>query len=225
MTYKIVLVRHGQSEWNLQNRFTGWVDVPLTKKGIEESKKCAEILKKNKFTFDVCYTSLLKRAIDTEEIILKEMELKIPVKKNIGLMERFYGGLTGLNKDEMKKKYGEEQVHIWRRSYDVQPPEISKKSEYYPGNMEMYKDVPRKMIPTTESLKDNYERTIPYWKKKIEPVIKKGKKILVSAHGNSIRAIIKYLDNVSNEEITQIEIPTGKPLVYELDEKLKPIRH
>lgn len=223
---KIVLIRHGQSQWNLENRFTGWVDVDLSKKGIEESKKAAKLLKKNHYTFDLVYTSVLKRAIRTAWIIMDEMDLMwVPIKKHWRLNERFYGGLTGLNKQEMREKAGEEQVHIWRRSYDVRPPEISKESEYYMRNDPKYSGLKDEEIPLTECLKDNVERTIPYWKEEIEPQIKKGKKILIAAHGNSLRGIVKYLDNISDEEIPKKEIPTGIPLVYELDENLKPIKN
>ncbi len=224
-TIKVVLVRHGQSQWNLENRFTGWEDVDLTKQGEEESKNAAKILKKNNFTFDVCYTSILKRATRTTDIILKEMKLKIPVIKDWRLNERCYGGLTGLNKDETRKKFGEEQVHIWRRSFNIRPPEMDKKSKYYPGNQKVFSAVPRDKIPTTESLRDTIDRVIPYWKQEIEPAIKSGKKVLISAHGNSIRGIIKHLGKISDEEIPNLEIPLGKPIVYELDEKMREIRH
>jgi 2,3-bisphosphoglycerate-dependent phosphoglycerate mutase len=225
MAGKIVMIRHGQSQWNLENRFTGWVDVDLSPKGEKESMEAAKLLKENDYNFDTCHTSSLKRAIKTAEIILKEMNLKIPLKKSWRLNERFYGGLTGLNKDEMRKKFGEEQVFVWRRSYSTRPPEIDQKSEYYPGNTPLFKDIPKKDIPLTESLKDTVKRVIPYWKNGIMPDLKKGKKILVAAHGNSIRAIVKHIDNIGDDEITKIEIPTGKPLVYEFNKKFEPEKH
>lgn len=224
-TIKLVMVRHGQSQWNLENRFTGWVDVDITELGVQQSIEAAKKLKENNFTFDVCYTSLLKRVVRTSDIILKEMNLNIPIIKHWRLMERYYGGLTGFNKSELEKEKGEEQVQIWRRSYDVRPPEISKKSEYYPGNMKLFDGIPREFIPTTESLKDTIARVRPYWEEEIKPAIKSGKNVLFVGHGNSIRAIIKIIDNVSDEEIPKIESRIGIPLIYELDENMKPIRH
>jgi 2,3-bisphosphoglycerate-dependent phosphoglycerate mutase len=223
--YKLVLLRHGESLWNKQNRFTGWTDVDLSKKGIKEAKKAGNVLKNKGYSFDVAFTSYLKRATRTLSLALKEMNLKIPVYKSWRLNERHYGALQGLNKSEMATKYGEEQVHIWRRSYDIRPPALTKKDKRYSGNDPLYKELDKKEIPLTECLKDCVGRVIPYWKNEIAPVIKSGKKVIISAHGNSMRALVKYLDNIPEGEITELNIPTGIPLVYELDDKLKPIRH
>ncbi len=222
--YKLVLVRHGESQWNKENKFTGWVDVDLSDKGKEEAKKAGQILKKEGFTFDIAYTSVLKRAIRTLWIILDEMDLMwIPVIRSWRLNERMYGALQGLNKSEMAAKYGEEQVHIWRRSYDVPPPALTKDSDMYPGKDRRYVSLKEKEIPLTECLKDTVARVLPLWKKEIAPVIKSGKKVLIAAHGNSLRALVKYLDNVSENDIVGMNIPTGIPLVYELDKNLKPV--
>ena len=222
---KVVLLRHGESIWNKANRFTGWTDVGLSEKGFEETKKAGQVLKKEGYTFDVAFTSVLKRAIQTLWITLEEMDLMwIPVYRNWRLNERHYGALQGFSKSEMAEKLGEEQVHIWRRSYDVPPPELEKTDERYPGNDPRYQDMDEKDIPTTECLKDTVERFLPYWFDTIVPVIKSGKKVLISAHGNSLRALVKYLDDVSDEDIVGLNIPTGMPLVYELDdETMKPI--
>ena len=222
---KVVLLRHGESVWNKANRFTGWTDVDLSEKGIEEAKKAGEVLKKEGYTFDVAFTSVLKRSIRTLWITLDEMDLMwIPVYRNWRLNERHYGALQGFSKSEMAEKLGEEQVHIWRRSYDVPPPELEKTDERYPGNDPRYQDMDEKDIPTTECLKDTVERFLPYWFDIIVPVIKSGKRVLISAHGNSLRALVKYLDDVSDEDIVGLNIPTGLPLVYELDdETMKPI--
>ena len=223
---KLVLLRHGQSTWNKENRFTGWTDVPLTELGIEEAKKAGKALKENGFAFDVVFTNLHKRAIDTTEIVLKELKLKgIQVNKAWQLNERHYGALQGLNKAEMAAKYGEEQVLIWRRSYDVQPPPLTKEDPRWPGNDPMYKDVPKENLPLTECLKDTVERVLPYWDKEIVPLLRQKKKILISTHGNSLRALVKILDNVPDDEIVEFNIPTGIPLVYELDDGLDPIKH
>lgn len=224
--FKLVLLRHGQSTWNKENRFTGWTDVPLTKQGIEEAKKSAKVLKENGFTFDVVFTSVLKRAIDTTNVVLEEMELKqVPVEYSWRLNERHYGALQGLNKAEMAEKYGEEQVLKWRRSYDIRPPALEKTDKRWLGNDPTYKEVDKKFLPLTESLKDTVERVMPYWNEKIMPILKKGKKVLISASGNSLRALVKYIDNVPDDKIVAFNIPTGIPLVYELDDKLKPIKH
>lgn len=224
--YKIVLIRHGESTWNKENRFTGWTDVELSEKGIVEAHEAGKLLKKEGYNFDLVFTSVLKRAIDTMDIVLEEMDLKnLPVVKSWRLNERHYGALQGLNKSETAEKYGEDQVKLWRRSYDVQPPALTKDDERYPGKDPMYKDLSEKELPLTECLKDTVERFLPYWEKEIAPVVRANKKVLVVAHGNSLRALVKYLDNVSDEEITGLNIPTGIPLVYELDENLKPIRH
>ncbi len=224
--YKLVLLRHGESQWNMENRFTGWADVDLTEKGITEAKNAGELLKSEGFHFDKAYTSVLKRAIRTLWITLDELDLMwIPVERSWRLNERFYGGLTGLNKAETAEKYGDKQVLIWRRSYDVPPPDLEKSSEYYPGNHARYKSLSDKELPVTECLKDTVERVVPYWEISIAPDIKAGKKLVIVAHGNSLRALVKYLDNISDEEILKLNIPTGAPLVYELDENLKPIKH
>ena len=223
---KLVLLRHGQSTWNKENRFTGWTDVPLTKLGIEEAKKAGKILKENGFAFDVVFTNLHKRAIDTTNIVLKELKLKgVEVNKAWQLNERHYGALQGLNKAEMAAKFGEEQVLKWRRSYDIKPPALDKKDKRWPGNAPLYKDLDKSFLPLAESLKDTIKRVVPYWKEEIIPLLKNGKKVLVSASGNSLRALVKYIDNVPDDEIASFNIPTGIPLVYELDGKLKPIRH
>lgn len=223
--YKIVLLRHGESQWNLENRFTGWADVDLTEKGREEAKAAGQLLKAEGFTFDKSYSSVLKRAIRTLWIALDEMDLLwLPVERSWRLNERFYGGLTGLDKGETAQKYGEEQVLIWRRSYDVPPPNLDKSDAYYPGNDARYNDLEENQLPVTECLKDTVERVVPYWESTIARDIKAGKKLIVAAHGNSLRALVKYLDNISEDEILKLNIPTGVPLVYELDKDLKPIR-
>src|SRR3989338_5152657 len=193
---KLVLLRHGQSTWNKENRFTGWTDVPLTSLGIKEAKKAGRVLKKNKFVFDIAFTNLHKRAIDTTDIVLKEMNIKVPVHKSWQLNERHYGALQGLNKSEMAQKYGEEQVHIWRRSYDVRPPSLTKDDKRWPGNDKKYRSIGRKFLPLAESLKDTIKRVEPYWKKDILPLLKKEKKVLVSASGNSLRSLVKIIDQV-----------------------------
>jgi 2,3-bisphosphoglycerate-dependent phosphoglycerate mutase len=222
--YKVVMVRHGESVWNKENRFTGWTDVDLSERGIEEAKKGGRILKENGYVFDVAFTSVLKRAINTLHIILAEMDLLwIPEYKHWRLNERHYGALQGLNKAEMAEKYGEEQVKIWRRSYDVPPPPLTKDDPRYPGYDPRYKDLKEEEIPLCESLKDTVARVLPYWNEVIAPTIKEGKRVIIVAHGNSIRALVKYLDNISDQDIVEVNIPTGIPLVYELDENLKPI--
>jgi len=223
---KLVLLRHGQSTWNKENCFTGWTDVPLTKLGVKEAKKAGKTLKKEGFIFDVVFTNVLKRAIDTTNIVLKEMKSKkIPVYKSWRLNERHYGALQGLNKAEMAAKYGEGQVLKWRRSYDIRPPALDKKDKRYPIHDKLYKNLNKKYLPATESLKDTVKRVIPYWKEKIMPALKSGKKVLVSASGNSLRAMVKYIDKIPDDKIVSFNIPTGIPLVYELDNNLKPIRH
>ncbi len=223
--YKIVLLRHGESQWNMENRFTGWADVDLTEKGKNEAKSAGQLLKEKGFSFDKAYSSVLKRAIRTLWIALDELDqLWIPVERSWTLNERFYGGLTGLNKSETAEKYGEEQVLIWRRSYDTPPPVLEKSSEYYPGNDSRYKGLTEEQLPVTECLKDTVERVVPFWNESIAPDIKAGKNLVIAAHGNSLRALVKYLDNISDEEILKLNIPTGVPLVYELDADLKPIK-
>ncbi len=224
--YKVVLLRHGESIWNKENRFTGWTDVDLSEKGKEEAKKAGEVLKSEGYTFDIAYTSVLKRAIRTLWIVLDEMDLMwIPVIRHWRLNERHYGALQGLNKAETAKKYGEEQVKIWRRSYDIQPPALEKSDPRYPGHDPRYKELSESELPLTECLKDTVARFVPYWEGTIAPMVKSGKRVLIVAHGNSLRALVKYLDNIPDNEIVELNIPTGIPLVYELDENLKPIKH
>jgi 2,3-bisphosphoglycerate-dependent phosphoglycerate mutase len=224
--YKVVLLRHGESQWNKENRFTGWYDVDLSEKGVEEAKKAGKVLKESGFTFDLAYTSVLKRAIKTLNFTLEGLDLMwIPVIKNWRLNERHYGALQGLNKAETAAQHGEEKVKIWRRSYDVPPPALEKTDARYPGNDPIYKDVDPKDIPATECLKDTVARFVPYWENTIAPEVKKGKKVIITAHGNSLRALVKYLDNVSEKDILELNIPTAMPLVYELDANLKPIKH
>lgn len=224
--YKLVLVRHGESIWNKENRFTGWTDVDLSEKGIEEAREAGRLLLENGFEFDVAFTSVLKRAIRTLWIILDVMDqMWIPTYKSWRLNERHYGALQGLNKAEMAEKYGEEQVLLWRRSYDVRPPELDRNDPRWPGFDRRYKDVPPEQLPVAESLKDTVERFLPYWHEVIAPTIREGKRVIISAHGNSLRALVKYLDNISDQDIVGLNIPTGIPLIYELDDNLKPIRH
>jgi 2,3-bisphosphoglycerate-dependent phosphoglycerate mutase len=223
--YKLVLVRHGESDWNQQNRFTGWTDVDLSDKGREEAKEGGEVLKREGYSFDVAYTSVLKRAIRTLWIVLDEMDLMwIPVHRSWRLNERHYGALQGLNKAETAAKFGEAQVKIWRRSYDIPPPVLTLDDERFPGRDPRYASLSREELPLTECLKDTVARFLPLWLETIAPAVKSGKKVLVAAHGNSLRALIKYLDNVSEEAIVELNVPTGMPLVYELTEDLKPIR-
>lgn len=223
---KIVLVRHGESTWNQENRFTGWTDVDLTEKGKEEARKAGVLLKESGFDFDIAFTSVLKRAMRTCWIIQDEMDLMwIPVKRSWRLNERHYGALQGLNKAETAEKYGNEQVLIWRRSFDVPPPEMLRDDERYAGKVARYKNLEESEIPLAESLKTTIDRFLPYWFDEIVPEIKAGKNVLIVAHGNSLRALVKHLDNISEEEILGLNIPTGIPLVYELDDDLKPIRN
>ena len=223
---KLVLVRHGQSMWNLENRFTGWTDVELSEQGIKEAKEAGKVLKEKGYGFDVAYTSVLKRANDTLGYILEELEEQdIPVKKSWRLNERHYGALQGLNKDETKEKYGEEQVLLWRRSTDVRPPALSKDDERYPGNDSKYSELKENELPTTENLIDTIERVMEYWNSDIVKDLEAGKRVIIAAHGNSLRGLIKYLDNMTDEEVIKLELQTGNPICYELDENLKPIRH
>ena len=223
--HKVVLLRHGESLWNKENKFTGWIDVGLSEKGIAEAQKAGEVLKKENFTFDIAYTSVLKRAIKTLWIVLEDMDLMwIPVIRNWRLNERHYGALQGLNKSETAQKFGDEQVLIWRRSYDTPPPSLEKDDERFPGNDMRYADLSKAELPLTECLKDTVARFVPYWEKTIAPTIKSGKKVIIAAHGNSLRALVKYLDNVSEKDIVGLNIPTGIPLVYELDDNLKALK-
>ncbi|MEJ2506036.1 MAG: 2,3-diphosphoglycerate-dependent phosphoglycerate mutase [Ignavibacteriaceae bacterium] len=223
--HKVVLLRHGESTWNKENRFTGWTDVDLSEKGISEAHKAGKLLKSEGYKFDIAYTSVLKRAIKTLWITLEEMDLMwIPVVRNWRLNERHYGDLQGLNKAETAKKFGEEQVKIWRRSYDTPPPSLQKDDERYPGKDARYAGLTAAELPLTECLKDTVARFVPYWEETIAPTIKQGKKVVIAAHGNSLRALVKYLDNIPEDEIVGLNIPTGIPLVYELDDNLKSIK-
>ena len=224
--YKIVLLRHGESDWNKENRFTGWTDVDLSEKGVAEAKKAGEVLLKEGYIFDVAYTSVLKRAIRTLWIVMDQMDLMwIPVFNTWRLNERHYGALQGLNKAESAAKMGEEQVHIWRRSYDVRPPALTPDDSRFPGNDPRYKDVAKSDLPLTECLKDTVARFLPYWYETIIPAVKSGKKVIIAAHGNSLRSLVKHLDNISDDEIVGLNIPTGIPLVYELEDNFHPIKH
>lgn len=223
---KLVIVRHGESMWNLENKFTGWTDVPLSEKGIKEAKEAGIALKREGYTFDVAYTSVLKRANDTLKYILQELgEQNIPIHYSYKLNERHYGALQGLNKEETKKKYGEEQVRLWRRSAEVRPPELSKEDSRYPGNDPKYKDLPESKLPTTENLMDTIKRVAEYWEETIKQDVEAGKNVIIVAHGNSLRGLMKYLDNLSDDEVMNLEIETGNPICYELNDDLKPIRH
>jgi len=224
--HKLVLLRHGQSTWNLANRFTGWTDVDLTPKGVEEAHESARLLQEDGYTFDVAYTSVLKRAIRTLWLALDDMDLMwIPVHRHWRLNERHYGALQGLNKSETAEKYGDEQVLIWRRAYATSPPPLAADDERFPGRDPRYANLTKDELPLTECLKDTVDRFLPYWKETIAPVVREGQRVLIAAHGNSLRALVKYLDNVSDNEIVHLNIPTGIPLVYELDDDLAPIRN
>ena len=223
--HKLVLIRHGESQWNKENRFTGWKDVDLSDKGREEAKAAGQLLKAEGFTFDEAYTSVLKRAIRTLWIILDEMDLMwIPVTKSWLLNERHYGALEGLNKAETAAQYGEEQVLIWRRSYDIPPGMMDETDERYLGNDARYSSIEKGKFPGTECLKDTVERVVPYWETEIAPKIKAGKRLIITAHGNSLRSLVKHLDGIADDKIVELNIPTGVPLVYELDDDLKPIK-
>lgn len=223
---KLVLLRHGESIWNLENKFTGWTDVGLSQKGITEAHSSAQWMLKEEFSFDVAYTSVLKRAISTLWIVLEDMDLMwIPVHRSWRLNERHYGALQGLNKLETVQKFGDEQVLSWRRSYDIRPPALKEDDQRFPGNDPRYKDLSPQELPLTECLKDTVDRFLPYWHEVIAPALRQGKRIIIAAHGNSLRALVKYLDGVGDAEIVRLNIPTGIPLVYELDDELKPIKH
>ena len=224
--YKIVLVRHGESVWNKENKFTGWYDVDLSEQGVQEAKAAGELLKKEGYTFDLAYTSVLKRAIRTLWLATDAMDLLwVPVIKNWRLNERHYGALQGLNKAETAAKYGEDQVKVWRRSYDIPPMALTEDDERYPGKDPRYAGLSKAELPLAECLKDTVERVVPYWESEIVPQIKAGKKIIIAAHGNSLRALVKYLDNIADETIVNLNIPTAMPLVYELDANFKPIKN
>src|SRR5436190_4118868 len=221
-----VLLRHGESAWNLENRFTGWTDVDLTPKGVQEAHEAARLLREGGYTFDLCFTSLLKRAVRTLWIVLDDMDLMwLPVHRDWRLNERHYGALQGLNKAETAAQYGEKQVLVWRRSYSDPPPVLTADDPRFPGHDRRYADVPREQLPLTESLKDTVARFLPYWHERIAPEVRAGRRVVIAAHGNSLRALVKYLDGVSEEEIVGLNIPTGIPLVYELEDDLRPIRH
>ena len=222
---KLVLLRHGESQWNRENRFTGWYDVDLSDKGEKESRDAGELLKQEGFVFDIAYTSVLKRAIRTLWNVLDGMDLMwIPVIKDWRLNERHYGALQGMNKAETAQQHGEEQVLVWRRSYDTPPPPLEKTDSRFPGNDPRYASLASDEVPVTECLKDTVARFLPFWHGEIAPQIKAGKKVIIAAHGNSLRALVKHLDNISDEDIVGLNIPTGVPLVYELDEELKPLK-
>ena len=223
---KLVLIRHGESVWNKENRFTGWTDVDLSEKGMQEAKKGGALLKSEGLTFDVAFTSVLNRAIRTLWLVLDEMDqLWLPVHKSWRLNERHYGALQGLNKGETAAKFGDDQVLVWRRSYDVPPPVLEKSDPRYPGNDLRYADLSEDELPLTECLKDTVARFLPLWHNEIAPVVKSGKRVIIAAHGNSLRALVMYLDSISENDIVGLNIPTGIPLVYELDDDLKPIKH
>jgi 2,3-bisphosphoglycerate-dependent phosphoglycerate mutase len=224
--YKLVLLRHGESTWNKENRFTGWTDVDLSERGRTEATRAGLVLKAEGFTFDIAYTSVLKRAIRTLWMALDELDqMWIPVINAWQLNERHYGSLQGLNKAEMAARFGEEQVLVWRRSYDVPPPPLTDDDERFPGNDPRYAGLTKAELPLTESLKETVERMVPYWLDTIAPTVKSGQHVIIAAHGNSLRALVKHLDTISNSEIVKLNIPTGVPLVYELDENLKPIKN
>jgi 2,3-bisphosphoglycerate-dependent phosphoglycerate mutase len=219
--HKLVLLRHGESQWNKENLFTGWTDVELSEKGIEEAKEAGAILAEHDYKFDFAFVSLLKRALQTLWYSLEVMDqLWIPWEKSWRLNERHYGGLQGLNKKDMAEKYGDDQVHQWRRSYSVRPPQLEKSDKRYPGNERKYHNLLEEELPLGESLKDTVNRFLPYWEEMIAPTIKAGRQVIIAAHGNSLRALVKHLQKIPDDEINSVEIPTGKPLVYELDDNL-----
>ncbi|MCC7162747.1 MAG: 2,3-diphosphoglycerate-dependent phosphoglycerate mutase [Anaerolineae bacterium] len=224
--HKLVLLRHGESVWNKENRFTGWTDVDLSEKGVAEARQAGITLKTQGYEFDICFTSVLTRAIRTLNLTLDELDLHwLPVLKSWRLNERHYGALQGLNKAEMASKFGEEQVMIWRRSYDIRPPALERADPRFPGNDRRYAGLDPRTLPTTECLKDTVERFLPYWQDAIVPALLDNKRVLIAAHGNSLRALVKYLDNISDADIPALNIPTGIPLVYELDDNLNAVQH
>lgn len=224
--YKLVLLRHGESVWNKENLFTGWTDVDLSERGVTEARTAGETLRQAGFTFDIAFTSVLKRAIRTLWIVLDEMDLMwIPVIRHWRLNERHYGALQGLNKAQTAQEYGDDQVHIWRRSYDVRPPALEETDDRYPAKDPRYASVPREELPLTECLQDTVARFVPYWTETILPEIRDGKRVIIAAHGNSLRALVMHLDGLSADEIIKMNIPTGIPLVYDLDDNLRPVKH
>jgi 2,3-bisphosphoglycerate-dependent phosphoglycerate mutase len=224
--HKLILLRHGESDWNRENRFTGWTDVDLSETGMKEARRAGRTLLERGFTFDVAYTSLLKRAIRTLWIALDEMDLMwIPVYRSWRLNERHYGALQGLNKAETAALHGEKQVKVWRRSYDVPPPALEPADPRFPGHDRRYAGLTERELPRTECLKDTVARFLPYWHETIAPAIRAGQRVIIVAHGNSLRALVKHLDNVSDDDIVELNIPTGMPLLYELDDNLRPLRH
>mgnify|MGYP000843595715 FL=1 len=224
--YEIALIRHGESAWNKENRFTGWTDVPLSEKGIEEARAAGRLLKQEGYAFDLAFTSVLKRAIKTLWLVLEEMDrMWIPIRNSWKLNERHYGGLQGLNKAETAAKYGDEQVRIWRRSYDVLPPLLDKGDERYPGRDPRYAGLKPEEVPAGECLADTVARVVPYWTEAVVPEVRAGKKVIIAAHGNSLRALVKYLDGISDKDILELNIPTGVPLIYTLDKDMKPLGH
>jgi 2,3-bisphosphoglycerate-dependent phosphoglycerate mutase len=226
MKHQLVLIRHGESQWNQENRFTGWADVDLTSKGLEEAKAAGQLLKAEGFVFDFAYVSMLKRALRTLWTVLDEMDqLWLPTEKSWRLNERHYGALQGLNKSETAAQYGEDQVKVWRRSYDVPPPALETSDERWPGHDPRYAGMSPNDLPTTECLKDTVARMLPYWHEVMAPRIKSGQRVIIAAHGNSLRALVMYLNGLSEAEVLELNIPTGIPLVFELDEALKPLKH
>ena len=224
--YKVVLLRHGESTWNMENRFTGWTDVDLSERGFAEAHRAGQLLKAEGYAFDVAFTSVLKRAVRTLWIALDEMDLMwVPIHHSWRLNERHYGGLQGLNKAETAAKYGDAQVKIWRRSYDIRPPSLTKGDPRWPGGDPRYRDLDPQDVPLTECLKDTVARFLPHWHDAIAPAVKSGLRTIIAAHGNSLRALVKFLDNISDDDIVELNIPTGVPLVYELDASLSPITH
>jgi 2,3-bisphosphoglycerate-dependent phosphoglycerate mutase len=226
VSHTLVLLRHGQSTWNLENRFTGWTDVDLSPQGEREAREAGRLLREGKFGFDLAYTSVLKRAIKTLWIALEELDqMWLPVEKSWRLNERMYGALQGLDKAETARRHGEKQVHIWRRSFDIAPPPLSRDDPMWPGRDPRYAHLRPEEIPVTESLKSTIARFLPYWETEIAPQVRKGMRVLIAAHGNSLRALVKHLDGIGDAEIADLNIPTGIPLVYELDDQLRPLRH
>ncbi len=222
----LILLRHGESLWNKENLFTGWTDVDLSEKGVNEARQAGQLLKEKGYTFEIAFTSVLKRAIRTLWLVMEEMGLMwVPEIKSWRLNERHYGALQGLNKAETVAKYGEAQVHLWRRGYDLRPPALAKNDPRYPGYDPIYSDLSKDQLPTGESLKDTADRFLPHWQRDIAPQLQQGKKVLIAAHGNSLRALVKHLDGLSEVEVTDLNIPTGIPLIYELSDDLKPVRH